>query len=150
MKTWFYVSSTSSWCLYWMPFAFRTSLKSLSWAESTQFLVLLLISLRSNLISSLLRPDLPTGLFPVSVFVKILELLNFHSGYMINPSQSSRLHLSYVRWTVPTMKFLIVKLSPLPIRVMILFSYTISLSSSLNVRDNASQPYSTTGNTYTF
>ena len=32
------------------------------------------------------------------------------------------------------------------IRLRILFSNTLSLHSSLNVRDHASQPYSTTGN----
>ena len=52
------------------------------------------------------------------------------------------------------MKFLIVKLSPLPFsslmdpnnRLRILFSKTLSLHSSLNVGDHVSQPYSTTGN----
>ena len=52
------------------------------------------------------------------------------------------------------MKFLIVEPSPLPIlsllgpniRLRILFSNTLSLDSSLNVRDHVSQPYSTTGN----
>ena len=42
------------------------------------------------------------------------------------------------------------KPSTLPIRIPlgpnILFSNTLSLRSSLNVRDHASQPYSTTGN----
>ena len=51
------------------------------------------------------------------------------------------------------MKFLIVEPSPLPIlldpniRLRILFSNTLSLDSSLNVRDHVSQPHSTTGNT---
>jgi len=50
------------------------------------------------------------------------------------------------------MKFLIVEPSPLPIllgpniRLRILFSNTLSLHSSLNVRDHVSQPYSTTDN----
>ena len=52
------------------------------------------------------------------------------------------------------MKFLIVEPSPLPIliplgpiiRLGILFSNTLSLHSSLNVRDHISHPYSTTGN----
>ena len=51
---------------------------------------------------------------------------------------------------VQTMKFLIVEPSPLPIPIphhlRILFSNTLSLYSSLNVRDYVSQPYSTTGN----
>ena len=52
------------------------------------------------------------------------------------------------------MKFLIVKPSPLPIlmllgpniRLRMLFLNTLSLHSSLNVRDHASYPYCTTGN----
>ena len=52
------------------------------------------------------------------------------------------------------MKFLIVDLlhsqfSPLldpNIRLRILFSNTLSLDSSINVRDHVSQPYNTTGN----
>ena len=50
------------------------------------------------------------------------------------------------------MKFLIVEPSPLSsllgpnIRLRILFSNTLSLDSSLNVRDHVSQPYITTGN----
>ena len=51
------------------------------------------------------------------------------------------------------MKFLIVEPSPLPIllgpniHLRILFSNTLSLDSSLNLRDHAAQPYSTTGTT---
>jgi len=60
----------------------------------------------------------------------------------------------YIRWTVQNIKFLIVEPSPLPfsshldpnIRLRILFSNTLSLLSSLNVRDHSSQSYSTTGN----
>ena len=52
------------------------------------------------------------------------------------------------------MKFLIVEPSPLlissllgpNIRLRILFSNTLSLDSSLNVRDHVSQPYSTNNN----
>ena len=71
------------------------------------------------------------------------------------PSKYSRFnHSDYIRWTVQTMKFLIGEPSPLPIlffliannRLRILFSNTLSLHSSLNVRDHVSQPYSTTGN----
>ena len=69
------------------------------------------------------------------------------------PSQSSRFnHSDYIRWTVQTMKFLIVEPSPFSsllgpnIRLRILFSNIHSLDSSLNVRDHVSQPYSTTGN----
>ena len=53
-----------------------------------------------------------------------------------------------------TMRFLIVKLFPLTIliplgqniRLRILFSNNINMNSSLNVRDEVSQPYSTTVN----
>ena len=52
------------------------------------------------------------------------------------------------------MKFLVVEPSLLPILIllglkyslMILFSNTLSLDSSLNVRDHVSQPHSTAGN----
>jgi hypothetical protein len=52
------------------------------------------------------------------------------------------------------MKLLIVELSPLSfsslmdpnIRLRILFSNTLILRSSLDVRDHVSEPYSTTGN----
>ena len=110
----------------------------------------------SNL-SSHLRVGLPKGLFPVGVPVNILKavLPFFHSGYMPCPSQFSRInHSDYIRSTVQTMKFLIVNLLHSPfsslldpnIRLRILFSNTLSLDSSLNVRDHVSQPYSTTGN----
>ena len=50
--------------------------KSLSWAESTQFLVFIPISLRSMLtLFCNLRQDLPKGLFPVGLPVKILKAL---------------------------------------------------------------------------
>ena len=62
----------------------------------------------------------------------------------------------YFRWTVQIMKFLILESSPLSIfialglniRLMILFSNTLSLLSFLKLRDNSSQPYSTTGNIF--
>jgi len=87
---------------------------------------------------------LPKGLFPVGLPTFL------HSGYMTCPSQSSS---DYIRWTVQTMKFLIVKPYPLPfasllgpnIHLRILFSNTLSLRPSLNVR-----AYSTTGKYYCF
>ena len=62
--------------------------------------------------------------------------------------------LNYIRWRVQTITFLIVEPSTLPILIPLapkyspqdLFSNTLSLHSSLNVRDHVSQPYSTTGN----
>ena len=68
----------------------------------------------------------------------------FHSGYMTCPSQSYILnHADYIRWMVQTVKFLIVEpfrlsISIPNIRLMILFSNSLSLRSSLNVRDHAS------------
>ena len=54
----------------------RDSRISLSWAESTQFFVLTLISLRSILILPYqLRLGLPKGLFPAGVPVNILKSL---------------------------------------------------------------------------
>ena len=53
---------------------------------------------------------------------------------------------------VETMKFLILNLLHSPFTLLLgtnirpRFSNTLSLHSSLNVRDNVSQPYSTTGN----
>jgi hypothetical protein len=63
-------------------------------------------------------------------------------------------HPDNIKWTVHTINFRNVELSPLliliplgpKIRLKILFSNTLSLDSSLNERDHASQPYSTTCN----
>ena len=67
----------------------------------------------------------------------------FHSGYMICPFSPSRLnHRDFTRLTVQTMKFLIVEPSPLLIPIgpkylpQNLFSSTLSLYSSLNMRDH--------------
>jgi hypothetical protein len=94
---------------------------------------------------------LPKGLFPVGVLVKILKALLPSFILATWPaSQSFRLnHPDYIRWTVQTMKFLIVEPSPLlglNIRLRIQFSDTLALHSSFNVRHHASQSYSTTGN----
>ena len=92
--------------------------KSLFRAKSTQFLVLIPIYLRSILIlSSHLRVDLPKGLFPVGLPVQNFESTPtfLHSDYMTCSSQSSRFnHPDYIRRTVQTMKFVIVKPSQLP------------------------------------
>ena len=82
-------------------------------------------------------------------------VFKYHSGFMTYPSQSSTLnHPDSIRWIVQTQKFL--KWSNLHsptesllgpnIRLRILFSNTLSQHSSLNVKDHASHPYSTTGN----
>ena len=114
------------------------------------------ISLRSILIlSSHLGLGLPKGLFPVDVPVEVLKSTPtfFHSGYKTCPSQFARLnHPDYIRSTVQTVNLLIMEPSPFPILLgpniclRILFSNTLSLDSSLNVRYHVSKPYSTTGN----
>ena len=128
---------------------------SLSWAETTQLLALIPISLRSILIlSSHLRLGLPKGLFPVDVLVKILKALLPSSILATWPAYLNLHHRDYIRWTVQNMKFLIVEPSPLSILIPLgtkyspqdSFSNTLSLHSSLNVRDHISYTYSTTGN----
>ena len=92
----------------------------LSWAESTQFLVLIPIYLRYILIlSSHLRLGLPKCLFSVGVPVKILKAFLPSAILITWPVHLNRLDLisDYIRWTVQTMKFLIVKPYPFPIRI---------------------------------
>ena len=118
-----------------------------------QFLVLKSISLRSILIlSSHLRLRLPQGIFPVGVPVKILKEL-LPSGYMTYPSQFCTLdHPDYEWYKLwnsslwSLLHSLFASLLGPNIRLRILFSNTLSLDSSLNVRDYVSQPYSTTDN----
>ena len=60
-------------------------------------------------------------------------------------------HPVCIRWTVQTVKFLIVEPSPLPILTPLQPKYSpqdpvFKYPSSLNVRDHVSQSYSTTGN----
>ena len=64
--------------------AFARSLQiSLSWAESTQFFVLILRYLRSILIdSSHLRQDLPKYLYPVGLAAEILKELLLSSVWL--------------------------------------------------------------------
>ena len=66
---------------------------------------------------------------------------------MTCPSQSPRLNRpQYIRWTLQTMKILTVESFTVPIlipniRLKILFSNTLNLYSSLNVRYDVSHPY---------
>ena len=54
------------------------------------------------------------------------SLTFFHSNYMICPSKTSGVnHLDYIRWTVQTMKFLIVQPSALHIRILLGFKYSL-------------------------
>ena len=96
-----------------------------------------------------LRLGLPKGIFPAVCLLKFWQHYYILAFYMTCPSQFSRLnHPDYIRWTVQTMKFLIVEPSHSPlsfllgpnIRPRILFTNTLSLHSVLNV------PYSITGN----
>ena len=77
-----------------------------------QFLVLILISLRFILISSHLRLRLTKGFFSLGLacLLKFESTpLFFNSGYMTWSFQSSRFnHPDYIRWTVQTMKLLVV------------------------------------------
>ena len=110
---------------------------------------------RINLIlSSDLCLGLPKSLLPVGLPVKTLKAL-----LPTCPFQSFIFdHPEYSRWTVQIMKFLLVEPSPLPIRILlgpnirlwILFSSTLILHSSLNVRDHVSESHSTTGNIVLF
>ena len=77
-----------------------------------------------------------------------------HSGYITCSSQSSRFDdPDYIRWTV-LWSFSLWSLLQSPFSYLLcpntrpgmLFSNTLSVRSSLNVRDHVSYPYSTTGN----
>ena len=157
MSLWFIVTITNFIAYGTQRFnaAFPSALQQ---SRSTQFLVLIPISLRSILImSSNLCLGLPNGFFPVGVPVKILKA--FLPSYILAtwPAHLKLLDLttlailgerhkllSYSYWRLLHSTFSSL-LGP-NIRLRILFSNTLSLNSSLNVRDHASQPYSTTGN----
>jgi hypothetical protein len=128
----------------------------LSWARSIQSIPPHPISLRSILILFSHCLGLPSGLFPSGFPTKILYAFLFfsHSCYMSCTSHPPWLDNSnYTWWTVQVMK-LLMQLSPtsyhfIPfgpnILLSTLFSNTLSLCSSLNVRDQVSHPYRTTG-----
>ena len=97
------------------------------------------------ILSSHLRLGLHNGFFPVC----LLKEFVLSSILATWPSHLKLLnHLDYIKWTVQTMKLLIKEPSSLPIssflgpnnRLKILFSNTISLRSSLNVREHVSHP----------
>jgi hypothetical protein len=78
-----------------------------------------------------------------------------HTRYMSHPSHSSRFyHPNNTVWLVSIIKILLrrklhscylVPLGPKNILLNTLFSNTLSLCTSLNVRDQVSHPYKTTG-----
>ena len=76
-------------------------------------------------------------------------VLQFSLNCPVHLKYSRFNHPDSIRWKIETMKFLIVKLSPFLILILlfpktrqrILLSNILSLRFSSNVRDNASQPY---------
>ena len=116
------------------------------------------ISLRYILILfSHLHLSLPKHLFPVGVPVKILKTLLPYSTLATWPSHFNHLDLIIMtvlgeRYKLCSSSLWSILHSPFTslvgpnICLRILFSRTHSLRSSLNVREHASQPYSTTGN----
>ena len=109
------------------------------------------------ILSSHLCLGLPQGLFPVCVPAKILKVLLPSSILATWPVLINFLDLitltilgeRYKLWSFSLFSLLHSPFSLLlvpNIRFSILFSNTLSLDSSLNVRDHVSQPYSTTGN----
>jgi hypothetical protein len=102
---------------------------SLSWARCIQSTTSYPIPLRSNLIlSSYLRPRLPSGLFPSGVATKILH------AFLVSPMRvTSTVHLYHpnnIWWNVQVMKLLILQSSPFssnPLPISTVFSNTITL-----------------------
>ena len=78
-----------------------------------------------------------------------------HTSYMPRPSHSSRIyHPKNIGWAAQIIKLLIMQFSLLPCynvplrpkySLSTLFSYTLSLRSSLSVNDQVSHPYKTKG-----
>jgi hypothetical protein len=131
---------------------------SLSWARSVQSTPSHPISLRSFLtLPSHLRLGFLSGPFPTGVFTKILFAFLFsscmpHACTLHTPWLN---HSNYIWRRVQVMKLLIIQFSPASCHILpssvqniflsILFSNTVSLCSSLNVRGKVSHPYKTIG-----
>jgi hypothetical protein len=113
------------------------------------------IPLRSILILfSHLRLDPPSGSFLLASPPKsYMHLSSLHACYMPHPSHSHSLdHSNYTWRRVQVMKLIIMQFSPtyhfIPLRSKYSPQHpvlTLSLCSSLNIRDQVSHPYRTTG-----
>jgi hypothetical protein len=130
----------------------------LFWARSIHLLTPHPFSLRWILIlSTHLGFCLPTGLFPSDISIQYLISIPLlpHSCYMLCPHHPSGLdHSNYIWRRVQVMKLLIMQffatpyhLTPLRFKYSIqhMFSNTLSVCFSLNVRYQVSHPYRTTG-----
>jgi hypothetical protein len=131
---------------------------SLSWARWIQSTPSHLITLTSIIMLSYhLRLDLPNCLFPSGFLTKILH------AFLISPMRSTfPAHLTPplfyqpndIWWSAQVMKLLIMQFSPASptssllgpnILLSTLFSNTLNLCSYLNIKDQTSHPYKTTG-----
>jgi hypothetical protein len=131
---------------------------SLSWARSIQSILPHSNSLRSIIILSFyLRLGLPSGLFPFGFPTKnpICIPLPPQSCYMPCPSHPRWLDNSNYTWRIIQAMKLVIMQPPITsslfgpnIFLSTLFSNTLSLCSSLNVRDQVSHPYRTTTRLY--
>jgi hypothetical protein len=121
------------------------------------------VSLRSILILfSYPCLGLPSGFFLSGFLTKALYGISFaHACYMPCPSNPLWLaHSSYIWWRIQVAKLLIMTFFPTscyfnPLRstyilLSTLFSNTLSLGFSFNVRDQVSHPYRTTGKIIVF
>jgi hypothetical protein len=126
---------------------------SLSWARSIQSIPSHPISIRSILILlTHLHLGLPSGLFPLAFPpISYMHSSSPHSCYIPCLSHPPWLdHSNYVLRGVQVMKLLVMQFPPvsrnfIPLRSKYSPQHTLSLCSSLNVRDQASRPYRTTG-----
>jgi hypothetical protein len=128
---------------------------SLSWARLIQSIPSHPISLRFILkVFTHLSLGLPSGLFHSSFPINILHAFLPHSCYMPCPSHPPWLDHSNYTWRRVQVMKLIMQFSPTSSHFISLwfkyspqhlFSNTLSLRSSLNIKDQVSHPYIATG-----